>query len=46
VKEGFSLSTDIGQLKTDYQEETPVGPENEPSLVTEETKEQDEHNGK
>jgi len=31
VKEGFSLSTDIQQLKKDYQEETRSNPGNEPS---------------
>ena len=36
VKEGFSLGTDIGQLKKDYQTENKY-------QITEETEEQDEH---
>ncbi len=46
VKEGFSLSTDIQQLKKDYQEETQSDPGNEPSLVTEEIEENNEQSGK
>ena len=46
VKEGFSLSTDIGQLKKEYQEETQMDPEDDNSQMTEEIEEHNEHDGK